>query len=158
MWSVFWVFGRCFLAAVVFWCCLLYFFTVLGEGASQDFGHKCEPFLCVNVYCRDDCLCACAGNDLYVRVSGGLSFKDTSCANSARGRVWKLYVLLITIGMIWTWNRFFLLYLIMTCLSGSYMLCMLLMVSKVLQSVKYLHSMSCMHLLPMYVVSSTSRP
>ena len=52
----------------------------------------------------------------------------------------------------------FLLCLIMACLSGSYMLCMLVMVSKVLLSVEYLHSTSCRYLLPLYVVSSTSCP
>jgi hypothetical protein len=37
---------------------------------------------------------------------------------------------------------FLLLCLIMACLSGSYMLCMLVMVSRVLVSVEYLHSMN----------------
>jgi hypothetical protein len=46
-------------------------------------------------------------------------------------------------------ESFFLLYLIMACLSGSYMLCMLVMVSIVLLSVEYLHSTSCRHLLPL---------
>jgi hypothetical protein len=41
-----------------------------------------------------------------------------------------------------------LLSLMMACLRGSYMLCMVLMVSSVLQPVEYLHSMSCRHLLP----------
>ena len=46
----------------------------------------------------------------------------------------------------------------MACLSGLDMLCMLVMVSRVLLSVEYLHSMSYRHLLPFYVVSSTSCP
>ena len=53
-------------------------------------------------------------------------------------------------------ESFFLLCLIMACLSGSYMLCMLVMVSRMLLSVEYFHSMSCRHLLPVYLVSSTS--
>ena len=53
---------------------------------------------------------------------------------------------------------FFLLCLIMACLNGSNIFCMLVMVSRVLMSVEYLHSMSCRHLLPLYVVSSTSCP
>ena len=38
------------------------------------------------------------------------------------------------------------------------MVCMLLMVSIILLSAEYLHSMSCKHLLPLYVMSFTSRP
>ncbi len=72
--------------------------------------------------------------------------------------VWKLPVLLITIGMICTCNLFFLLCLIMAHLSGSYMLCMLVIVSSMLESVENLHYMSCRHLLPLYVGSSTSWP
>ena len=67
-------------------------------------------------------VCVCVGSELYVRVSGGFSLKDTSCANSARVRVWKLHVLLIIVGKISTLIRFFC--LIMACLSGSYMMCM----------------------------------
>jgi hypothetical protein len=92
-------------------------------------------------------VCACVGSDLDVSVSGGFSLKDTSCAISARVRVWKLPVLLITMGMIWTWILF--LGLSMVCLSGSYMLCMLVMVSKMLVFVEYLHFISCKHLLPL---------
>jgi hypothetical protein len=85
--------------------------------------------------------CACVGSILYVRVAGVVLLKDSSCANSARVRAWKLFVLLTTMGMIWTWSHL-LLCLMMACLRGSYMLCMLLMVPSVLQSVEYLHSMS----------------
>ena len=38
------------------------------------------------------------------------------------------------------------------------MLCMLFMVSKVLLSVKYLHSMICRHFLPLFVVFLSSCP
>jgi hypothetical protein len=38
------------------------------------------------------------------------------------------------------------------------MMCMVVMVSRVFFSVEYLHSMSCRHLLPLYVMSSTSCP
>ena len=47
-------------------------------------------------------VCACVGSDLYVMLSGGFSLNDTSCAISANVLVWKLPVLLITMGMIWT--------------------------------------------------------
>ena len=46
----------------------------------------------------------------------------------------------------------------MACLKGSYILFMLLMVSSVLMSVVYLHSIICRHLLPLYEVSSASCP
>ena len=55
-------------------------------------------------------------------------------------------------------ESFFLLCLSIACLSGSYMLCICWMVSRVLLSVYYLHSMCCRHLLPLYVVSSTGCP
>ena len=55
-------------------------------------------------------------------------------------------------------DSFLMLCLFMACMSGSYMLCILLMVSNVLLSVEYLHSLSCRHLLPLYVVYSTSCP
>ena len=40
------------------------------------------------------------GSCLYVRVSGGSSWKETSCAISASVLVWKDPVLLMTMGMI----------------------------------------------------------
>ena len=49
-------------------CC----FLALGEGASGDLGHKCEPFLCVDVDCHGD-FCAFGWSDLYVMLSGGFS-------------------------------------------------------------------------------------
>jgi hypothetical protein len=52
-------------------------------------------------------VCACAGSDLYVMLCGGFSLlKDTSCAISANVRVCRLPVLLITMGMIWSWSLF----------------------------------------------------
>ena len=45
--------------------------------------------------------CAGFGSCLYVRVSGGSSANETSCAISARVRMLKVPVLLMTIGMIW---------------------------------------------------------
>ncbi len=45
-------------------------------------------------------ICACVGSDLYVMLFGGFSLKDTSCAIFANVLVWKLHVLLITMGMI----------------------------------------------------------
>ena len=44
--------------------------------------------------------CAGFGSYLYVRVSGGSSLNETSCAISASVRTWKVPVLLMTIGMI----------------------------------------------------------
>jgi len=88
-------------------------------------------------------------------LCGGFSLKDTSSAIFANVRVWKYPVLLTTMEMIWTWSLFFLLCLSIA-LSGSYMLCIFVMVSRVLLSVEYLHSLSHRHLLPLYVVSSTS--
>jgi len=44
------------------------------------------------------------------------------------------------------------------CLSGALTVCVLFRLSIVLLSVEYLHNMSCKHLLPLYVVSSTSCP
>ena len=46
-------------------------------------------------------------------------------------------------------GSFFMLCLIMACLSGSNMLCVLVMVSRVSVSVDFLHSMSCRHILPL---------
>ena len=63
-------------------------------------------------------VCACVGRVLYVRVSGGFSFNNTNWAISARVLVWKLPVLLMTIGMICTCSRP-LLCCSMACSSGS---------------------------------------
>ncbi len=86
-------------------------------------------------------VCACGGRDLYVRVSGGFSSKDTSWANSAIVLVWKLHVLFITIGITSTCSRS-LLCCSTVCLSGAYTACMVSMASVMLLSVEYLHSMS----------------
>ena len=102
-------------------------------------------------------ICACVGSVFNVRMSSGFSLKYTRCDIFAGVRVWKLHVLLTTMDMILTWSLFF----VMCndgCLRGSYILCMMLMVSSVLQSVEYLHSMSCRDLLLFYVVSATSCP
>ncbi len=45
-------------------------------------------------------VCACVRSDLYVMLFRGVSLKDISWAISANVRVWKLPVLLITMGMI----------------------------------------------------------
>jgi hypothetical protein len=45
-------------------------------------------------------VCACVVSNLYVILSGGFSLKDNSHGISARLRVCKLPVLLITMGMI----------------------------------------------------------
>ena len=68
----------------------------------------------VSHFCAFTCIamaniCACVGS-VYDRVFGGFSLKDTSWAISARVRVYKLHILLITIDMIWTWIRFLMFY------------------------------------------------
>ncbi len=66
---------------------------------------------------------------------------DTSWKISSIVRVWKLYVLLITIAITSTCSRPLLCYSI-SCLGGAYIVCMLSMTSVMLLSVEYLHSMS----------------
>ena len=95
--SVSWFVGRLSLVVVVICCWVLYCFPALGEGASRDLWHKCEPLLCVDVDCH---VRLCGGSDLYVILYCGFSLKDTSWASSANVLVWKLPVLLITMGMI----------------------------------------------------------
>ena len=56
---------------------MLYCILAVGKGASRDLRHKCEPFLCVDVDCHGDCLCLW-WSDLYVMLSGGFSWKETS--------------------------------------------------------------------------------
>jgi hypothetical protein len=50
-------------------------------------------------------VCACVENYLYVRASSGFSLDDISWTISAMVCVWKLPVLLITIGIIFTCSR-----------------------------------------------------
>ncbi len=75
-----------------------------------------------------------------------------SCAISARVLMWKLAVVLINIGVIWTCS------LLLICFSGLYMLCMLVIVSSILMLVEYLRYISCRHILPLYMWSSTRYP
>ena len=63
-------------------------------------------------------VCACVGMVLYVRVSGRFSLNETSLAIFARVLMWKLPVLLMTIGMICSCSRP-LLCCSMACLRGS---------------------------------------
>jgi hypothetical protein len=56
--------GRCrgsgvvyLLVVVIVCCCVLCCFHALSEGSFGDLGHKCEPFLCVDVDCHGNCLC-----------------------------------------------------------------------------------------------------
>jgi hypothetical protein len=93
-------------------------FSWLDEGASRDFLDESEPFLCVCVLRAIVIVCACVGRILYVRASDGFSLNETSWAMSAMVLVWKLPVLLITIGMICTCSRSLLRYSL-ACLSGS---------------------------------------
>jgi hypothetical protein len=71
------------------------------------------------------CVCSaiaivCAGveRDFYVGESGGFSLNDTIWAISAKVRVWKLPIMLTTIGMISTCSRLLVCCRI-ACLSGS---------------------------------------
>ncbi len=68
---------------------------VLLESLDISVSHSCAWTLIAMAI-----VCACVWSDLYVMFSGGVSLKDTSCAISARVCVWKLHVLLITMGMI----------------------------------------------------------
>ena len=78
-----------------------------------------------------------------MRASRGFSLmNEVSCTIYVRVRVWKLPVLRMTIGIMWTCS-FLLLCLIGACFSGSYMMYMLLIVSSMLLSVEYLHSIGC---------------
>ncbi len=70
----------------------------LDIGVSHSCARMCNAIAIV---------CACVGRDLYVSASGRFSFNDASWAISARVRVGKLPVLLITIGMISAYNRLF---------------------------------------------------
>ncbi len=86
-------------------------------------------------------VCACGERDLYISLYGGFSFNDTSWAISAMMWVWKLPVMLITFGIISTCSRP-LLCCIIACLSGSYIVCMLSIMTIMLMFVEYLHSKS----------------
>ena len=109
---------------------------LLLEILDIDVSHSCA---CM---CSDMAIaCACDGRDLYVALSGRFSFNDTSWAISTDVRVWKLFVMLITIDITSTCSRPLLCYCI-TCLSGAHIVWMLSMMSDVLSSVEVLHSMS----------------
>jgi len=92
-----------------------------------------------------------------VRESDGFSLNEMRCAIYAKVRVWNLPVLLMTIGIIIT-GSLLLICLVRTCFNGSYMLCVLLTVSRVFKSVDFLHSISCRHLLSLYVLCSIRCP
>ena len=99
----------------------------------------CESHSCACM-CRVMAIrCDGLGSCLYVSASGGSSSKETSCAISARVLTLKVPVLLMTIGMILmsAWS--------VPCVcrayfSGLYMVWMWFMMSRMLRSVEYLHS------------------
>ena len=62
--------------------------------------------------------CVGLGSCLYVRVSGGSSLNETSCAISASVRTMRVHVLLMNIGMI-TISALSVLCVCNACLSGS---------------------------------------
>ena len=90
-------------------------------------------------------------------MSGGFSLNDTSWVISAIVRVCKLHVMLITIGITSICSRPFLCSCI-ACLSGVCIMYMWSMISDMLLSVEYLHSMSLRLLRPLYAVSTTRAP
>ena len=59
-----------------------------------------ESYSCAWMRSAIGIFCAGVGSCLYVRVSGGSSPNETSCAISASVRTLKVLVLLMTIGMI----------------------------------------------------------
>ncbi len=76
--------------------------------------HSCACICCAIVI-----VCASVGRSLYdVRASHGFTLNEIGWAISARVLVWKLQVLLMTIGMICSYSRP-LLCCSMVCLSGS---------------------------------------
>ncbi len=90
-----------------------------------------------------------------MRATCGFSLKKMSCAVFVRSRLWKFPVQLRTIRIMWTCSLL-LLCLVRASFSGSHLLCMVMIVSRILQSMEYLHSIRCRHLLHLYVLSSTS--
>ena len=98
--------------------------------------HSCACTCRVMAIC-----CAGLGSYLYVIASGGSSSRDTSCAISAKVLTLKVPVLLMTIGMI-LMSACSVPCVCSACLSGSYMVYMWSMMSVMLPSVEYLHSMS----------------
>ena len=75
---------------------------VLLETLDMSVSHSCAwTWLAMAI------VCACVGRDLYGTLPGGYSLNATSCVISANVRVWKLPVLLITMGMISTWSLLF---------------------------------------------------
>ena len=78
---------------------------------------------CACMWSDMEIVCACDGNDLYVRVFGGFSLNDTRWAISANVRAWKLHGSLITISIASTCSRS-LLCICIACLSGADIVCM----------------------------------
>ena len=101
--------------------------------------------------------CAGLGSCLHVSVSGGSSSKETSCAISARVFTLNVPVLLMSIGIILL-SACCVPWLSRACFKGSYMVYIWSMISVMLPSVEYLHSMSCSCLRPLYEGSSLSVP
>ena len=114
--------------------------------------HSCACTCRVMAIC-----CAGLGSCLYVSASGGSSSSDMSCAISASVLTLNVPVLLITMGMILI-SALRVLCVCRACFSGSYIVYMWSMMSVMLPSVEYLHSISCSCLLPLYVGSSLSFP
>ena len=105
--------------------------------------HSCACTCRVMAIC-----CAGLGSCLYVIASGGSSLKDTSCAISARVLTLKVPVLMMTIGII-LMSVLRVPYVCSACFSGSYMVWMWSIMSVMLPSVEYLHSMSWSCLRPL---------
>ena len=88
---------------------------------------------------------ALRGSCLYVIVSGGSSWNDTSCAILESVLTWNDPVPLMTMGMTCT-SAFHspVAWCMMACLRGSYSSRIWSVIMCIFVSVEYLHSMSCM--------------
>ena len=86
-------------------------------------------------------------------VTCGFSVNDTSWAILVKVRVWKVhaYSLLMKIAIIGIYYSLLLLCCMPACFTGSYMACMLCMVSSMLLSVENFQSRIYKHRFPLYV-------
>ena len=95
------------------------------------------------------------GRALYVSSSGGSSLKEISCERCAKAFLWNEPVLLITMGMI-SMSEVHTPCSRILFFRGAYSSSMRFMISSMLRSVEYLHSIICNTLLPVYDGSGTN--
>ena len=151
VWSVLWVIGRHIIFVGFSVCCVFFgvyfsrFWTLVWAILVRV---RVVPWRLFVLIC----------GVLHIWAFGELSLNDIRWTIFARVRVWKFYVLPITIGMICICSLRVCVFM-MACLRCSYMVCMSFMMSSALLLVEYLlQSMSCRHHLLLYVVSSTRCP